>query len=179
MERDEKTLIRLSVSGDANAFRALLDIHYMSVYKMAFHLCGHREDAEDITQLACIKISQNIMTFQMNSKFTTWIYTIVLNTYRDWVDNRANTGKGKVAIGDAAPRLSNNDNPENNAAANEQLRQLSMLPQEERETVILVFAHGLSHKEAAKALGCAESTVSWRVHEVRKKLVGMKEGSGL
>ncbi len=178
MERDEKTLIQLSVSGDAHAFRALLDMHYTSVYKMAFHLCGHREDAEDITQLACIKISQNIMNFQMNSKFTTWIYAIVLNTYRDWTDNRANTGKGKVDIDDAAPRLSNNDNPENNAAANEQLRQLSMLPPEERETVILVFAHGLSHKEAANALGCAESTVSWRVHEVRKKLAGMKEGSG-
>ena len=176
MERDEKTLIRLSISGDASAFRILLDAHYMSVYKMAFHLCGHREDAEDITQMACIKISQNIQNFRSDSKFTTWLYTIVLNTFRDWTDNRANTGRGKVALDDAAPRLSNDDNPENNAVANEQLRKLSTLPPEERETVILVFAHGLSHKEAANALGCAESTVSWRVHEVRKKLAAMKEG---
>ena len=57
----------------------------------------------------------------------------------------------------------------------EGLRKLSMLPQEERETLVLVFAQGFSHKEAADILGCAESTVSWRVHEARKKLGGMEE----
>ena len=169
MERDEKQLIVLSTRGDAVAFRALLDLHYMTVYKMAFHLCGHKEDAEDITQMACMKVSQNIMHFKGESKFTTWLYTIVLNTFRDWTDNRGNTGKGKVALNDTLPT---SDNPEQTAHVNEQLRKLTSLPKEEREAVVLVFAHGLSHKEAAEVLGCAESTVSWRVHEVRKKLAG-------
>lgn len=167
MKRDEKDLIRLSCQGDAGAFRALLDMHYRTVYKMAFHLCGHKEDAEDITQMACLKISQNIMGYKGESKFTTWIYTIVLNTFRDWTDNRGNTGKGKMVLQDTLPA---SDNPETSAHVNAQLRKLSALPKDERETVVLVFAHGLSHKEAAEVLGCAESTVSWRVHEVRKKL---------
>lgn len=167
MERDEKQLIALSMRGDAAAFRALLDLHYMTIYKMAFHLCGHREDAEDITQMACLKVSQNIMAFKGEAKFTTWLYTIVLNTFRDWTDNRGNTGKGRSALDDNLP---SRDNPEQAAGVNQQLRRLSALPPEERETVILVFAHGCSHKEAADILGCAESTVSSRVHEVRKKL---------
>lgn len=169
MERDEKDLIRLSCQGDAGAFRALLDMHYRTVYKMAFHLCGHKEDAEDITQMSCLKISQNIMGFKGDSKFTTWIYTIVLNTFRDWTDNRSNTGKGNVVLNETLPA---SDNPEQTAHVNEQIRKLSALPKDEREAVVLVFAHGLSHKEAAEVLGCAESTVSWRVHEVRKKLAG-------
>lgn len=167
MIRDEKELIRLSCEGDAGAFRTLLDLHYLTIYKMAYHLCGHKEDAEDITQIACLKVSQNILTFKGGAKFSTWLYTIVLNTFRDWTDNRANTGKGKAILDD---NLRSHDNPEQTAHVNEQIRKLSTLPKDERETVVLVFAHGCSHKEAADILGCAESTVSWRVHEVRKKL---------
>lgn len=176
MERDESELIRLSCAGDARAFRALLDLHYMTVYKMAFHLCGHREDAEDITQMACLKISQNILGFRAESKFTTWLYTIVLNTFRDWKESRSASGKRTVALEDRADRLPAADNPEAATGAREHLRAIEALPPEERETVVLVFAQGFSHKEAADILGCAESTVSWRVHEVRKKLAGMKEG---
>ena len=39
-----------------------------------------------------------------------------------------------------------------------------------RETVLLILGEDLSHAEAAKILGCAESTVSWRVHMARKQL---------
>jgi RNA polymerase sigma-70 factor (ECF subfamily) len=176
MKRDESELIRLSCAGDAHAFRALIDLHYLTIYKMAYHLCGHKEDAEDITQIACLKVSQNITGFKAGSKFTTWLYTIVLNTFRDWTDNRANTGQGRVALEDRANMLPAGDNPESAVGVREQLRALEALPPEERETVVLVFAQGFSHKEAADILGCAESTVSWRVHEVRKKLAGLKEG---
>lgn len=171
MERDEQALIRLSCDGDADAFRALLDLHYRTIYKMAYHLCGHREDAEDITQNACIKISQHIFSFKGEAKFTTWLYKVVLNTFRDWRDLRANnTAKTRLD-----ERLPASDNPERAAQVGEALRQLSKLPDEERETLVLVFAQGFSHKEAADILGCAESTVSWRVHEARKKLGGMEE----
>lgn len=175
-EQDEQQLIARIRSGDGAAFRTLLDHHYMTLYKMAYHLCGQREDAEDITQMASLKIAQNIATFRNESKFTTWMYTIVRNTWRDWTESRANTGKGRVALEDAPANLQTGDNPERAAIASEQLRRLSELPAEERETVVLVFAHGCSHKEAADILGCAESTVSWRVHEVRKKLAA---GGGL
>jgi RNA polymerase sigma-70 factor (ECF subfamily) len=39
-----------------------------------------------------------------------------------------------------------------------------------RETVLLVIGEGMSHGEAAEALGCAESTVSWRMHMAKKRL---------
>jgi RNA polymerase sigma-70 factor (ECF subfamily) len=39
-----------------------------------------------------------------------------------------------------------------------------------RETMLLILGEDLSHAEAAKILGCAESTVSWRVHRAKKQL---------
>ena len=42
-----------------------------------------------------------------------------------------------------------------------------------RETALLVVGEELSHAEAAEILGIAEKTVSWRMHEVRKRLKSM------
>ncbi len=177
MERDEAALIERASKGDSAAFAALLDLHYAAIFRMAYHLCGQREDAEDITQIACLKVAQNIASFRQDAKFTTWLYTIVLNSFRDWADLAANRAR-RVPLDGLENRLAANDDPERNAQTNESLRRLALLPPEERETLVLVFAQGFSHKEAAAVLGCAESTVSWRVHEARRKLSAQEEGYG-
>ena len=47
-----------------------------------------------------------------------------------------------------------------------------------REAVVLVAGQQLTHAEAAEILGVAESTVSWRMHEVRRLLAPEKEPAG-
>jgi len=175
-DRNEEELVRLARAGDARAFRDLLDAHYATLYRMAYHLCGHRENAEDITQMACLKIAQNIGNFESKSKFTTWVYTIVLNTFRDWNDSRANTGKGFTALEDVEGTLSAAGNPEHDADIAQRIRCLQLLPDAERAAILLVYAEGCSHKEAANILGCAEGTVSSRIHEARKKLAAAGGG---
>jgi RNA polymerase sigma-70 factor (ECF subfamily) len=49
------------------------------------------------------------------------------------------------------------------------------LPEGERDALLLVMSEGLSHKEAGQILGCKESTISWRIHEARKKLGALFE----
>ena len=51
------------------------------------------------------------------------------------------------------------------------LRQaLGQLSEELRSTVVLVIEEGLRHAEAGEVLGVSEAIVSWRMHEVRKRL---------
>ncbi|ODR94984.1 hypothetical protein AUC70_04255 [Methyloceanibacter stevinii] len=47
---------------------------------------------------------------------------------------------------------------------------LGQFPEEIRETAVLVLAQQLSHGEVASILGVKESTISWRMHELRKNL---------
>ena len=47
---------------------------------------------------------------------------------------------------------------------------LGQFPEDIRETAVLVLAQQLSHGEVAAILGVKESTVSWRMHELRKTL---------
>ncbi len=44
-----------------------------------------------------------------------------------------------------------------------------------KETALLILAEELSHREAGEVLGIKESTVSWRMHEVKKKLKAMAQ----
>ena len=50
------------------------------------------------------------------------------------------------------------------------LEQLDELGEGMKETALLVHAEGLSHAEAGAILGVSESTISWRVHSMRKQL---------
>ncbi len=44
------------------------------------------------------------------------------------------------------------------------------LPSKQREAVTLVYGEGMNHAEAADLMGCSEATVSWHVHEAKKRL---------
>ena len=50
------------------------------------------------------------------------------------------------------------------------LEQLDELGEGMKETALLVHAEGLSHAEAGEILGVSESTISWRIHAIRKRM---------
>ena len=55
---------------------------------------------------------------------------------------------------------------------------LDALPDGVKETLLLVHVEGLSHAEAAAVLGVKESTVSWRLHEFRRRHAGAMQTGG-
>lgn len=175
MDSEDTRLIDLARAGNAKAFHDLLDRHYMTIYRMAFRFCGSQHDAEDVTQMACIKIADHLKDFKGQSAFTTWLYTLVLNTSRDWQRSQKRHQSGHVGLDATEDLNSGEQSPEQALSTRQQLDRVQALPEAEREALLLVFGEGLSHKQAAEVLGCAESTVSWRIHEARKKL---SEGPG-
>ena len=52
------------------------------------------------------------------------------------------------------------------------------LPDKQRDAVLLVYGEGLTHAAAAEAMGCAEATVSWHVHEAKKRLKQTMRSAG-
>ncbi len=49
---------------------------------------------------------------------------------------------------------------------------------QQREAIMLVYGEDMSHAEAAVAMGCSEKTVSWHLHEARKRLKLLLEAAG-
>jgi RNA polymerase sigma-70 factor (ECF subfamily) len=61
------------------------------------------------------------------------------------------------------------DQPDKSVLVRQLLSSLESFSDGMKETVLLVHAEGFTHSEAADILGIKESTVSWRLHEIRKK----------
>ena len=116
-----------------------------------------------------MKLGRAISGFDSRSAFTSWLYRITLNAVRDH-----QRGKRRYAsrLDEFAVDARHADGPEaeQNLARHELWATVQRLPDKQRDAVLLIYGEERSHAEAAEILGCAEKTVSWHVHQARKKL---------
>jgi RNA polymerase sigma-70 factor (ECF subfamily) len=155
--------------GDRGAFRQLLERHYDHAYRVALRMTGNVADAEDITQDVCLALVNKLARFRGESRFSTWFYRVVVNACRDHLRHlkAVKTLQSNFAL---ALELSHGDQIDSAHRLDWLSAAITTLEPTLRETAALVLSEELSHREAAAVLGCAENTVSWRMHEVRKKL---------
>lgn len=169
---EDKALAKKALKGDRQAFELLLSRHYDYMYKIAFKWSQNQSDAQDIVQNACVKLVKALKQYRGDSEFTTWLYQVVLNTAKDYFRSQA---KHKDPQRISKPSEYKADDK---VLAQQVLDKINDLPEQEKEALVLVSFKGVSHAEAAKICNCAESTISWRVHEARKKLASLMENGG-
>jgi RNA polymerase sigma-70 factor (ECF subfamily) len=164
---DELALVRRAQAGDAAAFSALVELHYDTIHRFAWKWCGHAANAEDIAQLACIKLATSLVQYRFQAAFTSWLYRLVISCAQDWQRTQRRHEHDELPpdeSGDDASRT------EHGIYLLQLLAQLEQLGEGMKETALLVHAEGLSHAEAGQVLGVSESTISWRIHVIRKAL---------
>lgn len=166
---DDESLARRAAAGDRAAFQLLLERHYDRVHRLAWRLLGDPEDAEDLAQDICLALARKLRSFRGESRFSTWLYRVVVNGARDMIRRRQTARRLKADYADvsALTRAGDDARRQDSDWLHQALEQLGG---DLRETAILVLAEELSHAEAGVVLGIKESTVSWRMHELRKKL---------
>ena len=168
-DQADEILARRAVAGDRNAFSDLLERHYGLIYRVAARMLGDGVEAEDLAQDVCVGLVTRLASYGGQSRFTTWLYRVVVNAARDAMRRDATRRRNEQefaeqdGLGDRQIGIGGEDSV--------WLQQvLGQLSDELRTTVILVLAEGLRHGEAGKILGVSEATVSWRLHQVRKQL---------
>lgn len=167
----DQELVIQAQAGDSVSFAALVERHYMTAYRFAYKWSRSREDAEDITQEVFVKIAGSLHLFDRRSRFTTWLYTITVNCARDHArKNKRWTSRCATEAVEDLALASPNPGPEHNAMAAGIRGAIDALPDKLKEAMLLVYAEGLSHQEAARIIGCAETTVSWRIFQAKRKL---------
>lgn len=165
---DDFALIRKAQTGDMVAFETLLTTYYDTLFRFAYRWCGSRTDAEDIAQQASIKLARALSQFRFESLFSTWLYRLVINCAKDWHKSQLRHQGEEGASPEEA--FGDTDAGETRVYLHQVLRALEQMPEGFKETALLVHAEGLTHAEAADVLSLKESTVSWRLHEIRKQL---------
>lgn len=174
MDTGDQDLAKSAAQGDAASFKALLERHYETVYAVAYRYSGQREDAEDIAQDVCLSLATKLRSYRGEARFKTWLYRITVNAARDLHRKRAASGR----LNETYAELTDLARGEAAQTATEiawLYECLDRLAEPTRETAVLVLAEGMSHKQAAEVLEVKESTISWRMHELKKQLKAFAE----
>jgi RNA polymerase sigma factor (sigma-70 family) len=164
-------LVSAAAGGDREAFGELLRRHYDRIHALAWQMTGTRADADDIAQDVCCLLVEKLGGFRGEAKFSTWLCGIVFNACRDH-HRRRRSLQGfteKLAVLAGLARGPDGRDLHDRVWIDSAV---SRLKPAYRDTVVLVAGQQLTHAEAAEILGVTESTVSWRMHEVRRILAG-------
>jgi RNA polymerase sigma-70 factor (ECF subfamily) len=168
-EASDAGLLDRARAGDRAAFAALVEAHYAFIHRVAYRLVGHRSDAEDVAQEVCVRLGRSIRTFRGDAGLQSWLYTLTLNVVRDMARKTTRETAKAEAFGIEA-RIGGYGAADAEDRPERLWRAVRQLPPKQRDAVTLVYGEGMAHSAAAEAMGCSEATVSWHVHEARKRL---------
>ncbi len=85
---EDDELIRAAQAGDRSAFDSLVRRYDRSVLRLALHMLGQEQDAQDVHQEAFIKAYRHLANFRFECSFYTWLYRIVTNLCLDQLRRR-------------------------------------------------------------------------------------------
>jgi RNA polymerase sigma-70 factor (ECF subfamily) len=173
-ETSDEDLAGAAAQGDGAAFRRLLERHYDRVFRLGYRFLGSRAEAEDAAQEICLALASKIKGFGGRSRFATWLYTVALNHCRDRRRKGIAALKYESAYVEEGERRQA-DWADSDKRARWLYRALDRLNPALKETALLVLAEEMSHAQAGTILGVKEATVSWRMHEVKKRLKAMAQ----
>ena len=169
---DEQQWIRDSLAGDEAAFAALIKEHQRMIHALTFRMTGSPETAEGLAQETFLRAYQQLDRFRGEARFSTWLCRIAMNACLNWRQREGRRSKVHERWADEtlpAGRMHVAEESSDGLSASIQAA-LDQLPSKQQAALVLTVHEGLNHAEAARVLGCSETTISWRVFTARRKL---------
>jgi RNA polymerase sigma-70 factor (ECF subfamily) len=170
-EQSDEELVELAKGGDRAAFGRLYDRHLEGVGRALASFAGpDRDTLDDLIQDVFYRVIDNIQSYLPTRPFTHWLYTVALNVGRNFARSRS-----KVVLLEpddfnhypAAGRASSL--PEELIQLN-LIKQVSRLPEPQREVVSLRIGTGLPYGEIGRLLDIPEGTARSRMHNALASL---------
>jgi RNA polymerase sigma-70 factor (ECF subfamily) len=177
---EEETIIRKCLDGDADSYAILVDRYKAMVYNVAYRMVGDEDTAKDLAQESFIAAYNGLGQFRFGAKFSSWLYSIVLNKCRDHL----RLTKETVSTDDIADvKPDSGVSPEQAVAAGQSkdlLQQaLGVLPEDYREVLILKHIEELDYQEIAAITGTGITALKVRAHRGREMLRKILEEAGV
>jgi RNA polymerase sigma factor (sigma-70 family) len=166
---DADLIARVLTRGDQHAFAELVR-RYQSPVR-AFLTRMTRGDAhlgDDLAQETFLKAWRKLHTYRGIAPFSTWLFGIAVNEFRTMARQRR-----ELSLDDVDEPPAEAAQPATGSPSGLRLdltEALKRLHSSERAAVLLCCQNGLSHEEAANALGCPLGTVKTNVLRGREKL---------
>ena len=151
-------VIRRVLAGETAAFDLLVRRYQQTIFRLTYRMTKNVEDARDLAQDAFVQAYRALGSFQGHASFSTWLYRIAMNLCLTHLK-----ASGREDSGEVDARLPD-DRPDALATVEAAERErvvaaaIAALPPQQRATLLLRVQEGLSHREIAEVLDCAEGT---------------------
>ncbi len=151
---NEEHLARRAQQGDREAFLALYDLYLDKVYHRVKSKVPPQY-VEDVTQEVFIAVIRSLHRFELRSKFSTWLYTIVNRQIADFYRQRSRYSDPESVSLDLMENMLSEPPYPYEFGSEQALVQkaLASLPEHYQEIIFLRFADGLTFAEIAEKRG--------------------------
>jgi RNA polymerase sigma-70 factor (ECF subfamily) len=182
MSELEPSFLRRLRERDERAFRELVEAQRDRVFNLTLRMLGNRAEAEDIAQEVFITVFKRIDQFREEAKFTTWLYSITINTCKNRIKYLARRhDRDRDELDDAAEKTTNGaiggpmprapDDALEGARIEKLMQEaIATLDADHREVVVLRDIEDLSIEEICAITNLPDGTVKSRLHRARLQL---------
>lgn len=164
-----------NTSGGAPSAEAFIDLvkrHEALIYKVCLAFTRQRRDeVEDLKQDILCNLWRGFGTFRGESRATTWIYRVALNTGLQYY--RSN--KRRPAFDELTPQMAETFVDEDDQQQLKRLYELIHRLGDEEQKMVFMYLDGMSGKEMAEVLETTEGNVRIRMYRVKEKLKKMAQ----
>jgi RNA polymerase sigma-70 factor (ECF subfamily) len=172
MTTSDEDLARAAIQGDGDSLKQLIERYNRQAIVLAYQLVGEWEDARDIAQDGFLKLLTRISGFKGYSSFKTWFFRIIINQS---LDVRRKRRRSLRPLSGTDPEdLAGPDSWDGEVEKREALMGLETaldeLSPNQRAALMLRHYEGLSMKEVAEVLNCAETTARGHVFRALKRV---------
>jgi len=178
---EERELVRLAQKGDEHAFEQLVRRHQQKVFGLVARILHRQDDVEDIAQQVFLKVYLSLRRFDQRAAFSTWLYKITVNECWDHLRKKkvrplvyeSDLSEEQVSRLDGIATM---DRPVEGLDAQAQTRQmldwvLEVLPEQDRELLLLKEVEGFSVQELAEILNLNVNTVKVKLFRARGRVM--------
>ena len=168
-------LIEQTLAGNQAAYADLVKRHQRFVFTLALRFAKNREDAEEIAQDCFIKAYRSLSAFQRQSKFSTWLYSIVYTTAMTFL-RKKRVDTDSIDDENTYIQLENTSSSHDvNSAENKSrsyyLNQaITQLMPDDAAIITLFYMGEQSLDEISKTLGIEANTVKVKLFRARQRL---------
>lgn len=171
LDASDIDIINQCLAGNVDSFEILVERYKRIIYNTAYRMMGNKEEAEDVSQEAFLRIYNSLARYNPEYKFTTWALKITTNLCLDSLRKR----KGEtVPIDDGFELRDNSDTPEEEYIRKENQRlvqnAINKLPGKYKEFLILFHQRNLSYQEIMDVTGESLTIVKNRLYRARQML---------
>ncbi len=181
---EDNVLVSECKKGNLDSFERLVLKYQKRMFNIAYRMTGGYEDASDIVQDAFISAYKNIKTFKGKSKFTTWLFSIVINHSKNRIKNLSvkhrnepysvdapiQTDSNEYMTTPASKELSSLQQIEKKNIQYHVQKCISSISEKFRAVLVLMDIQGFTYNEISEMLGIAQGTVKSKLSRARESL---------